>query len=108
VERKDFVQNDGLNSRTVGCGEFIVHNIPCISGLGRFEDQNQRFGFRHRAMLDTSWDDAKFARSQCDFVIPEFNRHLAGVNEKQFIFVLVMMPREDTSELYEFEFLAIQ
>ena len=59
-------------------------------------------------MLDPARNDQEFPRLQLNRAIAKFHAHSPTPDEKHFIFVLMMVPKEFTFELDDFHFLAIQ
>ena len=59
-------------------------------------------------MFHATRDDTEFSLVQHDTSVPEFDGHLSAPNQEHFILQLVMMPGEDTAQLDELDFLAIQ
>src|SRR5690242_6203665 len=59
-------------------------------------------------MLDSVRHDEKFAGLQLDDLFAEFDPHPAAPDEKQLIFVVVMVPGENALKFYQLHFLAIE
>ena len=89
-------------------GELFIHDVAGIAGGGGLEDQNFRLAFGQRAMLDAPRHDAELARLENDAAIAELDYNLAAPDKEKFILMLVVMPRKDSRESGEFQFLAIQ
>jgi len=59
-------------------------------------------------MLDSVWDDDEFSRTQLNRAISKLDPHPAAPDEKELIFSLVMMPRENALEFDHLHLLTIQ
>ena len=59
-------------------------------------------------MLDPARDDEKFAWIQFDDAFAKFDSHAAAPNEKELVFLLVMMPGKDALEFYQLHFLVVE
>ena len=79
-----------------------------IPRRGRLEKNDFRLLVRGGAMLDSVWNDDEFSRTQLNRAISKFDPHPAAPDEKELIFSLVMMPRENALEFDHLHLLAIQ
>lgn len=59
-------------------------------------------------MFDATRNDQEFPRLQLDHAIAKLDPHSPAPNEKHFVFVLVMMPKEFAFKLYDLHFLPVQ
>jgi hypothetical protein len=59
-------------------------------------------------MFDSARHDTEFAFTESDGAITKLDRHGASPNEKHLIFVIMVVPGEDTTKLDELDFLTIK
>ena|SRR5205809_4174918 len=98
----------GSYYHSVGSGKSVVHDIACVARVCGFKNKNFGFCLGHRAMLDTARDDAKLARLQIQTAVAKLNCHLAAPDQEHFILMFMLVPRKDSDELDELDFLAVQ
>ena len=63
---------------------------------------------RYRTVFDAFWHEQKFARPDYGFATAEFHSQGAFDDEKQFIFIVMVMEDELALELHDFDVSVVQ
>ena len=84
-----------------------MNDVAGVPGVGWFEDEDLGLGVGHRAMFHTARDDAEFAGDQGYTPVAKFDGHFTTPDQKEFVFLVMMVPREDALEFDELQLLAV-
>src|SRR5215470_8691891 len=82
-----------------------------ISGIQRrlrFEQNHMRFFISDRQMLDASRHDEEFTLAHKSVAVAKFHAEHAFYNEKELVFIVVMMPDEFAFKLGGFYIMIVQ
>jgi hypothetical protein len=86
----------------------FVGDVAGVQSRFRFDEDDVDFLVRHGAMLDAAGDDDEFAGANYRLVVSEFHAQRALRYEKEFVFMVVMMPDEFALYFDDFDLRLVQ